>query len=176
MRSATLRLPPFCLTSANHGGRPSTVAVAVALPTKADSSPTALMGSSAGVPASGSAAKKRFVPGSGSAKFSQPSELNARTYRADGAAAAISARLSNSSAPIRFTASITTLLLAPRPARSRHPGRPGRGRPAGPPRRLSAHRRCSAPTSRWALDVQHRRPAIACRRLRAVTGPGPMTR
>jgi hypothetical protein len=43
MRSATLRLPPFCLTSANHSGsRVSTVAVAVALPTKAGSSPTAL--------------------------------------------------------------------------------------------------------------------------------------
>jgi hypothetical protein len=35
--------------------------------------------------------------------------LNARTYRADGAAAVTSARLSNSGAPIRFTASITTL-------------------------------------------------------------------
>jgi len=79
------------------------------LTAKVGSSPTALMSSSADARASGSAAKKRFVPGSGSAKFSQPSELNARTYRADGAAAAIRARLSNSGAPIRFTASITTL-------------------------------------------------------------------
>src|ERR1700756_4709312 len=110
MSGAPLRLPPFCLTSANHSGsRASTVAVAVASPTKAGSSPTALMSSSASARAPGSAAKNRFAPGSGSAKFSQPSELNARTYRADGAEAAISARLSNSGAPIRFTASITTL-------------------------------------------------------------------
>ena len=34
MRSASLRSPPFCLTSANHNGsRASTVAVAVASPT-----------------------------------------------------------------------------------------------------------------------------------------------
>ena len=73
MRSATLRLPPFCLTSANHNGsRASTAAVAVTSPTKTGSSPTALMSSSAGARASGSAAKNRFAPGSGSAKFSQP--------------------------------------------------------------------------------------------------------
>src|ERR1700689_1623986 len=87
MRSAILRLPPFCLTRANHSGsRASTVAVAVASPRQAGSSPTALMSSSATARASGSAAKKRFAPGRGSAKFFQPSVLNARTYTADGAA------------------------------------------------------------------------------------------
>ena len=41
MRSAILRLPPFCLTRANHSGsRASTVAVAVASPRQAASRPT----------------------------------------------------------------------------------------------------------------------------------------
>ena len=41
-------MPSFCLTSANHNGSSaSTVAVAVASPTKAGSSPTARMSSSA---------------------------------------------------------------------------------------------------------------------------------
>jgi hypothetical protein len=60
MRSATLRLPPFCLTSANHSGsKPSTVAVAAASPTKPGSSPTALMSSSADARASGSVDRPR---------------------------------------------------------------------------------------------------------------------
>ena len=65
------------------------------------------MSSSAVALASGSAAKNRFVPGIGLAKFSQPSVLNARTYLACGAAPVMISRLSNSGAPIRFTASIT---------------------------------------------------------------------
>ena len=80
------------------------------------------MSSSAVARASGSAAKNRFAPGTGSAKFSQPSELNARTYLADGAAAASSARLSNSGAPIRFTASITTLPASAAPCSFTTPG------------------------------------------------------
>ena len=71
--------------------------------------PTAVISSSASGRAPGSAAKNRTAPGGGSAKFSQPKVLNARTYPAPGAAAATAARLLTSGWPIRFTASITTL-------------------------------------------------------------------
>src|SRR5262249_59717027 len=79
--------PPLCWTRANHNGnRASTVPQAAAPPTKTGSSPTAVISSSATGRAPGSAAKNRTAPSGGSAKFSQPKALNARTYPAPGAA------------------------------------------------------------------------------------------
>src|SRR5215471_14636796 len=104
------RVLPLCWTRANHNGnRASTVPQAAAPPTKTGSSPTAVISSSATGRAPGSAAKNSTAPSGGSAKFSQPKALNARTYPAPGAAAAITARLLTSGSPKRFDASITTL-------------------------------------------------------------------
>src|SRR5215467_14206805 len=110
MRRATRRFPPLCWTRANHNGnRASTVPQAAAPPSKTGSSPTAVISSSATGRAPGSAAKNSTAPSGGSAKFSQPKALNARTYPAPGAAAAITAWLLTSGSPKRFAASITTL-------------------------------------------------------------------
>ena len=81
------RFPPFCWTRARHKDpRASTVPQVSASPANTGSSPTAVISSSARGRAPGSAAKNRTAPGGGSAKFSQPKVLNARTYPAPGAA------------------------------------------------------------------------------------------
>ena len=78
-RSAILRFPPFWRTRANHSGsRPSTVALSCPSPTKTGSRPVAEISSSVAARAPGSAAKNSAEPGTGLAKFSQPSVLNAR--------------------------------------------------------------------------------------------------